>query len=196
MKVKVIKEAGHNEALLGMALSYWDGSDSLDTWWNKERQTKAFDRSKKLAFMQGGHNKYLESIVVWFEIKATRAFWQEFDTYRIGITKQSASTMHTLKKRKLTTEDFGDNTYFSVISSFNSLLDETDNINILKDNLPEGFLQTRIVCTNYKVLQNIVYQRKTHRYKAWRDFVAQLLEQLEHPYYIENKEVKDQSKLE
>lgn len=189
MKVRVREEAGLMNALLGMALSYWDQDGDLDSWWDESRKIKAFDRSVKLAFMQGGHNKFLESIQVWVEIRATRAFWQEFDTYRAGVTKQSASTMHTLKKRNLTVDDFSTNTDQLVISTFNVLLNAYNNdINKIKDNLPEGFLQTRIVCTNYKVLQHIIWQRHNHRYKAWREFCEQLLAQVEHPYYLVQEE--------
>jgi hypothetical protein len=186
--LKVRQEAGHLQALLGMALSYWDGAMPLEEWWDEAKQIKAFDRSVKLAFMQGGHNKFLESIQVWLEVKATRAFWQEFDTYRVGVTKQSASTMHTLSKRELTVDDVSPNTDPFTIDNFNIILSQTKDINVLKDNLPEGFLQTRIVCTNYKVLQHIVYQRHNHRYKAWRVFCEQLLAQVEHPYYIRQEE--------
>ena len=54
----------------------------------------------------GGHDKFLESIQVWFVMDMPRYFWQEFDTYRVGGSKQSESTMYTLGKRKLSTSDF------------------------------------------------------------------------------------------
>ncbi len=75
MKTKLLHEHGSQEALLGLSLSY-----------DSEPNIKV---ANQLAHKQGGHNKFLESIVVWLDITAPRYWWQEFDTYRIGITKQS-----------------------------------------------------------------------------------------------------------
>ena len=51
--------------------------------------------SEKLHDKDEGHNKFLESIIIWAEVTAPRYWWQEADTYRLS-TKQSESTMHTL----------------------------------------------------------------------------------------------------
>lgn len=53
------------------------------------------------------HSKSIRGLVVYAEIDAPRMFWQEFDTYRIGVEKLSSeSTMHTISKRPLTVDDF------------------------------------------------------------------------------------------
>jgi hypothetical protein len=54
----------------------------------------------------------------------------------------------------------------------------------IKTNLPEGFLQRRIVCTNYKVLKNMFVQRKRHRLQEWHTFIQQVEEQVEHPEFL------------
>jgi thymidylate synthase ThyX len=54
----------------------------------------------------------------------------------------------------------------------------------VKRELPEAFVQRRIVCTNYKTLRNIVMQRATHRLGEWQVFCEALLEQLAHPVFI------------
>jgi len=182
--LKLNHEAGFNAALLGMALSYWDGAEPLETWWDAERVTKASKRAGLLAHKQGGHNKFLETMQVWFTVKASRTFWQEFDTYRVGTTKQSASTMHTLKKRELTKDDFTPETAAGAIAVFNTIRNATNDITTLKSNLPEGFLQTRVVSTNYKVLQNIVAQREKHRLTEWRVFCEELLKVVAYPTFI------------
>jgi len=51
-------------------------------------------------------------------------------------------------------------------------------------NLPEGFLQRRLVCTNYKVLRNIVLQRNGHRLKWWGVLIEELRNQLKHPEFV------------
>jgi len=184
MEVKVLYESGYEEALLGMSLSFYDHDIPLDEFWTDDKFVKASKRARKLAFKQGGHNKFLESIIICIYIKASRSFWSEFDTYRVGMTKQSSSTMHTLDKRPVTEDDFEIGTSEESIRAFNSYLlrykDKEDsnykNITYLKNNLPEGWLQERIITTNYKVLQNIIYQRKGHRLKYWNHFISTTLQ--------------------
>jgi hypothetical protein len=43
-----------------------------------------------------GHDKFLEMIHVWLDITTCRSIWQQFDTYRVGVTKSSESTHHRL----------------------------------------------------------------------------------------------------
>ena len=184
LKVTVIKEAGHIEALLGMSLSHYSGEETIKDWWSNEKIEKAKKRAKKLAHMQGGHNKFLESIQVWAVVNASRGFWQEADTYRVGVTKNSASTMHTIKKRVLSEKDFIDGTGVETIVAINKVVKEQSDINVIKANLPEGFMQARQVCLNYKALQNIYAQRQSHRLTQWQDFCEQIVGQIGHPEYI------------
>ena len=184
MEVKVLEEAGYDLALRGMAYSFKDRSADTDSWWNEVKE-RANKRAVLLAPKEGGHNKFLESIQVWIDIEASRAFWGEFDTYRVGTTKQSESTMHTLSKRAPTLDDFEVGTHPAMINAFISIWENAkSDITTLKENLPEGFLQRRIVYTNYKVVKNIVAQRTGHRYKRWDILVTELQKQLEHPELI------------
>ena len=116
---------------------------------------------------------------------APRFFWSEFDTYRAGVTKQSESTMHTLGVRRLRNEDFEYPLKDLVLNSINDDIDlyNEDGMTLekLKNNLPEGFLQRRIVCTNYKTLRNMILQRKKHELSQWRLFISQVISQVEHP---------------
>ncbi len=181
MQVEVLNEAGYIEGLRGMAYSFKDRAEDVDAWWDG-----ACDRAEKraplLAPKDGGHNKFLESIVVWIDIEACRAFWSEFDTYRVGTTKQSESTMHTLAKRAPTEEDFEQGTHPTVIAAFKQIWSfAKGDVTMLKMNLPEGFLQRRLVCTNYKVLRNIIAQRTGHRLKFWQQFIDDVIAQVNHP---------------
>jgi hypothetical protein len=196
MYVKVLKEAGYEEALLGLSLSFYDHAEALATWWNDEKKVRAARRAKALALKGGGHNKYLASIQLWLYVQAPRAWWSEFDTYKVGVTTNSSSTMHTLDKRFVTPSDFEKGTCFIAIGAFNDALrdykDETSaidkNITSLKMNLPEGWLQERQISLNYMALQNIFKQRRGHRLLFWDDFLNSLLEQVEHPEFLEQKE--------
>lgn len=202
MKIKILKEEGYTESLLGMSLSYYDHEEDVDDWWDEDKIARAVRRSKLLAHKDGGHNKFLESMQVWIYIQAARHFWQEFDTYRVGTTKQSASTMHTLDKRPVTEDDFELGTSRIMITAFNQVLAAYKNptspyykdITYLKDNLPEGWLQERVVCTNYKVLRHIISQRENHRLLYWKIFCNEISRQVAHPELLvttlENKNDK------
>lgn len=167
-----------------MALSYYDHATPINVWWDDVKFDRAVKRASTLAHKHGGHNKFLESIQLWVYVQAPRSFWSEFDTYRVGVTKQSSSTMHTLSKRLTTTEDYDDRTYFKTIDAFNEVLTEKPDITTLKANLPEGWLQERVISTNYKCLQNIIAQRHDHRLKHWQDFCTQILSTCNHPEFL------------
>lgn len=189
MKVEILRQEGFYEAMFGLGLSYGVTSDmnyfaSIN---DHDVQEKLKKVSNKLAFLGDGHNKFLESIVVWLDVKASRGWWQEADTYRVGTTKQSESTMHTIKKRPLEKSDFVDEDIDEVILERLNEIIKTGDLHKIKRNLPEGFLQRRIVCTNYKVLQNMVRQRKNHKLKEWHTFIDALKEQLTYPEYIFNE---------
>ena len=157
MKIIIMDEKGCYPSMLGLSLSYGKKVDSMAAI------------AKKLSSKDGGHNKFLETLVAWLDIRAPRYFWQEFDTYRVGVTKQSESTMHTLLKRALTLDDFEEGIPQNTLDYLNKLI-ISKQLDKLKSNLPEGFLQRRIVCTNYKTLRNIICQRKNHKLKEWKYF--------------------------
>jgi len=173
MKVEVLKEAGFEEALLGISLSY-------DTEYDILKQYKV---AKKLAPKDLAHNKFLESMQVWIDITAARYWWQQFDTYRVGTTKQSGSTMHTIMRRNLKQDDFEKPIYPSTLDNLNHLIRIKD-FDQLKNELPEGFLQRRIVATNYKVLRNMILQRGTHKLKEWQFFLYTVRSQVEHKGFL------------
>jgi flagellar biosynthesis protein FliP len=100
---------------------------------------------------------------------APRYFWQQFDTYRIGITKQSESTMHTIMKNKLTQDNFENEIDGVILDILNDSISQKDFMKV-KTNLPESFLQRRIISTDLKTLIYIYKQRKNHRLKEWKDF--------------------------
>ena len=172
MNVKILNECGYNEALTGLSLSY-----------NVEDTSALAQIANKLAGKDGGHNKFLESMVVWIDIDAPRYWWSQFDTYRTGTSKQSESTMHTILKRQLVQEDFESPILRSTLEDLNFTI-KLKNLDDIKNLLPEGFLQRRIVCTNYKVLRSIYKQRFTHKLPQWQTFCNTVLENVEFPEFI------------
>lgn len=191
--IHVIKEmeAGYLTALHGLAFNKKMAYESMP------------GLARKLAFKDGGHNKFLESICVWFNVRAPRYWWQEADTFRLS-TKQSESTMHTLID-ELTNFNVAGNTIeqnrqfqfmkenfeeaFGIEHFHDMILQaHADNITRLKALLPEGFLQRRLWCMNYKCLRNIILQRRTHRLPHWRQFIDQVLEQVDHPELLPTRD--------
>jgi hypothetical protein len=137
----------------------------------------------KLYNKSGGHNKFLESIQVWLDVTAPRYWWQEADTYRVGTSKQSASTMHTLMKRPLTEADFVLDVPDMLLEYLNTLIHDKQ-FDIVKNLLPEGFLQRRIWNLNYMVIRNIVQQRRSHRLFEWKVFCQSLHQDLKYSKFI------------
>lgn len=183
MKCTIIEEHGYEMAIRGMSYSHFDTDLDLSTWWPEQRP-RAEVRASKLAGKGGGHDKFLESIYVWADVLAPRSFWQEMDTYRVGVSKQSTSTMHKLEKRRPKPSDFEPSTPPEIIEAFINIWDTKPGLEALKHALPEGYLQLRMVCMNYKTLQNIYRQRLKHRYKLWGHLLESALRQLEHPELI------------
>ena len=187
--VRVLCEAGYKEALLGLSLSYrtltpLEINGTKRYFDDDQHFLKLCKIAETLAFKQGGHNKFLESMQVWLLIRGSLSFWKQFDTYRVGTTKQSESTMHTLRKRVLTENDFTKETFCIPTITQNFSIDE------MRDSLPSGFLECRVVNTNYKTLQNIIHQRKNHKSKKWNTFIEMLLQQVQHPNLLINKKIK------
>lgn len=181
MKIKVLREAGYDEALLGISLSF------------DQKVVKMPAVARSLAHKQGGHNKFLESMQVWVDITAPRYWWQQYDTYRVGTTKQSESTMHTILRSPFTEGMFeGEDTSLAMINMLNAMR-EAKEFDKLKQHLPESFLQRRIVCTNYKVLQNIEYQRRKHKLTEWQYYLDCILTQTKHAHFI--KETKHEERI-
>jgi len=171
MQVTVIKECGYTEAAIGLSLSWDKDPNDMPTV------------MRKLYNKDGGHNKFLEQISVWIDITAPRYWWSQFDTYRIGVSKQSGSTMHTLMKRLLTQGDFEDSINDGTLIRLNSLI-LSKEFHRVKNELPEGFLQRRIVKTDYKTLRNIIWQRKSHRLEQWQKFCDEVYNQVGHPEFL------------
>jgi hypothetical protein len=182
LNVVKLDEHGYEYSLLGISLSR-----------NQELERMPIV-ANCLADKDGGHNKFLEFISVWIDINAPRFFWQEMSTYRIGNSFQSESTVYTITKKELTNENFEYplsehelNYLNALISRYKELEDKDSRTKLflkIKNSLPEGFLQRRIMITNYKSLRNIIGQRSNHKLPQWQYFCNTVLNSLEHPNFI------------
>lgn len=185
MKIEILKEAGYEEALLGLGLSYGltENVNEFSSF-HRDEFDKVVNVSKKLYNKEGGHNKFLESMIVWLDVTAPRFWWSEADTYRLG-TKQSASTMHTMMKTPFTMDMFE----YEIPDELLNTLEFHRKINdfmSLKNILPEGFLQRRIWVVNYKTLRNIIHQRKNHKLEQWKYFCRFVMANVNFPEYFQD----------
>jgi len=161
---------------------------------------KDLDLAQRLIKSGPEHCKFLRQIQVSVDITAPLYWWKEFDTYKIGTTANSTSTMHTLAKNKITKDMFAFDNIDIITTEGHSINgdweltfeDCIDDILMICNNLrdkyletndkrywralvqmlPEAWLQTRTVTMSYANLRNIYFQRKDHKLIEWReDFI-------------------------
>jgi len=194
IKVKKLAEDKNNflAALLGMGLAFDKTIEGLDKGidiffhsdgsYNKLYFTM-LDRAKRMSFKGRGHNKFLRAINIDFIIQAPCDWWQQQATYTTVAAVQSTSTMHMLKKSGLANgvDPLVDEL---ILKRYNELLKETNDLVVLKRNLPSGYMYIRTVHLNYMTLQHMVNQRLEHKEPEWPEFCKQVLNQIDHPYLV------------
>lgn len=136
--------------------------------------------------------KFLRQIFITMDINAPFFWWKEMDTYKVGTTANSCSTMHKLTSREFASQDFS---FDELIEDFDeqdqqlisdmrvNILNyceelrqrylETKNKNLwraLIEILPSAYMQKRTWTANYQVLRNIYFQRRNHKLQEWKDF--------------------------
>jgi hypothetical protein len=146
------------------------------------------------ALINGGseHRKFLRQIIVTVDITAPLYWWKEFDTYKVGTTANSTSTMHKLTSKPITIDCFEIDDYDDSLTLehrpygtdvgiiVDDLIDDLEALRqkYLETNdkaywkelvrwLPESWLQTRTVTMNYENLLSMVHQRKHHKLVEW-----------------------------
>ena len=135
------------------------------------------------------HRKFMRQIFVSVDITAPLYWWKEFDTYKVGTTANSTSTMHKLASTPITKECFEMDDFENVISVdisvkniWLSLIVDLEELrqkyNETKDKrywkelirlLPESWLQTRTITMNYENILNMIEYRKNHKLSEWSE---------------------------
>lgn len=148
------------------------------------------DLAKRLCRAGSDHRKFVRQIFVSVDITAPLYWWKEFDTYKVGTTANSTSTMHKIHSKEFTMEDFSHEqmdtlsqaVLGTVIDCLNSL---RDVFNDTKDKqawysmiqlLPSSYNQTRTCTMTYENLFNMVHSRKNHKLQEWHTFCDWALE--------------------
>ena len=140
------------------------------------------DLARRLAHAGSDHRKYLRQIFVTVDITAPLYWWKEFDTYKVGTTANSTSTMHKIHAKEFTREDFScdrmDEGGLAMLDSVIAYL-ESERQKFLADKenkqawhnmiqtLPSSYNQMRTVTLNYENLINMYYARRNHKLAEW-----------------------------
>ena len=184
--MKIIIEGVYNilPAISGMRnpLKSWDKSDST----NDEIGPKDLALACKL--IRGGteHRKFLRQIFVSLYIDAPMYWWAEFDTYKIGTTRNSTSFMHTGLKEPFRLDQFEHSkdtlTWNLLINNLNGLREkysktkDPDIFDELRSMLPSGVIYGSSVTISYENVLNILHQRKNHKLREWHKLCDRLLD--------------------
>lgn len=206
MKFEYTEVWGFDHAVRGMRnpMNSWAKSDSFD-WKDKrgfELGPADFQLMKSLIAAGTEHRKFLRQIFVSVDITAPLYWWKEFDTYKVGTTANSCSTMHKLKDTPITKDCFEMSGFNEQIYlGRNGILDTfwAEHVAALeylrkkyletKDKkywyelvrlLPESWLQTRTVSMNYENVANMYSQRLHHKLSEWSADFIQWADSLPH----------------
>ena len=207
IKVENIDVFNFEGAIRGMRnpMNSWDKSDSYfeDTI---DVNSKAYsigenDLNLMRQLYKGGseHRKYLRQIFVSMDITAPLYWWKEFDTYKIGTTADSCSTMHKIHAKEFELDDFShehlryeyqddEDSYDLATWAEHSLIETIDKLNRARDLylrskdkkhwwlmiqlLPSSYNQRRTVTFTYENVVSMIRQRTGHKLDEWNDFVS------------------------
>lgn len=216
IKIEDTEVMGMRKAIKGMrnAMNSWDKSDSKECGLSCITSDVSLD-DITCNEMCGGHllrgytqigkedmklckrlikagspdRKFMRMIHVQADVTAPFYWWKEYDTYKVGTTANSCSTMHTIHKRDLTIDDFSHEHLIPV--SLDCLNETIKTINTarqyfidmkLKEDwwqiiqlLPSSFNQMRTIDLDYETLFSIYHQRKNHKLDEWHTFCNWIL---------------------
>ncbi|MBR5125079.1 MAG: hypothetical protein IKU90_08080 [Clostridia bacterium] len=140
------------------------------------------DFGHRLAVSGSDHRKFLRQVFVTVDITAPLYWWKEFDTYKVGTTANSTSTMHKIHAKAFDRDDFShdrlDEGGLALLDATVAYLEaERQKFIANKEDrqpwhnmiqmLPSSYNQMRTVTLNYENLINIYYARRNHKLAEW-----------------------------
>lgn len=196
---------GWEHAIRGMRnpMNSWERSDTtygLGEDYITDMVIGQNDYDLMARLIKGGqpHRKFLRQIFVSVDITAPLYWWKEFDTYKVGTTANSCSTMHKIQAKEFTLDDFSHEHLFDgIIQREGRDMEEYENptscleyviavlnfyrekYNETKDKhywwqmiqlLPSSYNQKRTVTMTYENLLNMLEYRRGHKLDEWRQF--------------------------
>ena len=143
------------------------------------------DLLRRLANAGPDHGKFMRMIQVYCDITGPLYWYKELDTYRVGVEKNSCSTMHKIHAKEFVWGDFSfenllpdEATEFMErlvygLNFYRAKFLETKNKSFwwqLIQLLPSSYNQRRTYMFSYAALRSIYHARKNHKLDEWREF--------------------------
>ena len=165
--------------------------------------------AKNLIKAGSSDRKFLRMIHVQVDVLAPLYWWKEADTYKVGTTMNSCSTMHKIHSKPITLDDFSiedvvvedgpvglklEDCFINVVEDCEMLrkkyIKSKDKRywKALIQLLPSSYNQLRTWDLDYETLLNIYFQRRNHKLEEWKQ-LCQWIERL--PYMKEFISVLD-----
>ena len=210
IKVEAIEVFGIEGAMRGMRnpLNSWDKADTTVSDDILEIGGNDLNLATRLIKAGTEHRKFLRMIHVQMDVIAPLYWWKEADTYKVGTTTNSCSTMHKIAAKEFTLDDFShehlidDQDDFEnengQVSSYKDFL-YYDVLDVLdtarrqyletKDKkywwqmiqlLPSSYNQRRTIDMSMETVLNILHQRSHHKLDEWIDLCDTMLKKI--PY--------------
>lgn len=173
------------------------------------------DLLKRLSKAGADHRKYLRMLPVICTITTNHTLWAEFDTYKVGVVRNSCSKMHKIHSKEFIKDDFSHEGidevakkhdgfgkfYDKIIQTCEWLRKQFNSTNdkiywrALIDMLPMGFNLKATVSLNYEVLANMYHARKNHKMTEWVE-LCQFIEMLPYSELITGDLENDKENLQ
>lgn len=112
------------------------------------------------------HRKFLRQIMMSVDITAPLYWWKEFDTYKVGTTANSTSTMHKLASTPITLECFEIGDYDDSLEAFEFTYDSDKT-----DKMPMGIFVSDLIA-DLEALRQKYNETKDKRY--WKELIRWL----------------------
>jgi len=189
MRIDILDTPNWQISMQGCRLSYYSqrNSDSTrDVLGDNDRVLL-----EKLIKAGNSHSKVMRTLNITLSIYAPLYMWKQIDTYKVGTTTLSTSTMHTLHKI-----DSFEQTHFAthippvilyLLNDYLQYFKRTRDKTIwqrLIGLLPSSYMQLRYWYGNYQVLRTIVEQRHSHKLDCWQEFCNQVEEKVPYSYLL------------
>ena len=224
IKIEDVEVMGMRKAIKGMrnAMNSWDKSDSKECGLRCITSDVSLDDitcnemcgghllrgytqigkedmklCKRLIKAGSSDRKFMRMIHVQCDVIAPLYWWKEYDTYKVGTTANSCSTMHKIQDKEFTLDDFSHEHLFdtclleSIINDLNIYRYIFDNYEDMPNYnrrytkkeiwwqmiqlLPSSFNQMRTIDLDYETLFSIYHQRKNHKLDEWHQFCEWIL---------------------
>ncbi len=191
-----------NTDVHGLARAIYSARNAMNSWHLSDSNLEKdiigendMKLAKNLVKAGTDHSKFMRMITVTVDITAPRYWWTEADAYKVGIVRNSCSTMHKIHEKEFTLDDFSHEHLYTEECgvpdheeqiSLEVLKNVIRALNYAREDylefkhkgswwqmiqlLPQSYNQRATMQLNYQVLRNIYFSRKGHKLNEWHDF--------------------------